>query len=327
MSWGHAVVDVHTTGPLPEVGHRVAEIGVVLLDQDGAVQGEWCTLVDPPCDLGPRQRHGICAAEARSAPTFAEIAPELTHLLRGRVLVAHHLGFHARFLAAEYARLGFGALEVPRAGLCTMKLSRSFLYTAGRGLAACCDAAGVPQAQARSALHEARAAAGLLRYYRRLSPDDPRWAWAERTARTWQWPELPGTAARPAPRRRAEAVPEHYLARLVEVLPTVPEPPQADEYLAALDAALVDRVPTATGRVVLARSAEDCGLDRGQIRALHRDYLGALAAAATAGGTPTSAERTELALAARLLGLRRWDLNAALAADRPALAPRALPFR
>lgn len=322
MSWGYAVIDVETTGLFPGAGHRVAEIGVVLLDASGAVQDEWCTLVNPSRDLGTQHVHGITAADARRAPTFAEIAPELTRLLTGRVLVAHNLSFDARFLAAEYERLGFGALDVPHAGLCTMKLSNSFLYSAGRSLAACCEAAGVALAEAHSALHDARAAAGLLRYYLQLSPDDPRWAWAKRTAQSWPWPVLDGAAVPLVPRRRPDAVPDHFLARIVEVLPSVPEPPQADEYLTALDAALIDRDLSASEQDALVRAAEECGLDRDQVTALHRDYLRALAAAAIADGVLGGPEREDLALVAELLGLRRADLDLALAADHPALPPR-----
>ncbi|WP_243794502.1 exonuclease domain-containing protein [Saccharopolyspora gloriosae] len=322
MAWGFAVIDVETTGLFPDAGHRIAEIGVVLLDPAGAVQDEWCTLVNPMRDLGAQHVHGIAAADARRAPTFAEIAPELTRLLTGRVLVAHNLSFDARFIAAEYERLGFGALDVPHAGLCTMKLSNNFLYAAGRSLAACCEAAGVPLAEAHSALHDARAAAGLLRYYLQLSPDDPRWSWAKRTALSGQWPVLDGTAVPLVPRRRPDAVPDHFLARIVEVLPSIPEPPQADEYLTALDAALIDRNLSATEQDALVQAAEGCGLDQDQVTALHRDYLRALAAAAIADGVISEPEREDLALVAQLLGLRRSDLDFALAADHPALAPR-----
>ncbi|MCX2730544.1 3'-5' exonuclease [Saccharopolyspora sp. NFXS83] len=322
MSWGYAVIDVETTGLLPSAGHRVAEIGVVLLDPAGAVEDEWRTLVNPLRDLGAQRLHGITAADARQAPTFAALAPELTRLLTGRVLVAHNLSFDARFLAAEYERIGHGALHLPAAGLCTMKLSNSFLYAAGRSLVACCEAAGVALAEARSALHDARAAAGLLRYYLQLSPDDPRWAWAERTAQSWPWPVLDGPDVALAPRRRPDAVPDHFLARIVEVLPSVLEPPQADEYLTALDAALVDRNLSIGEQDALAQTAEHCGLDQEQVTALHDDYLRALAAAATAGGVLGEPEREDLVLVAELLGSSRAGLDVALAADHPALAPR-----
>ncbi|MGI5502408.1 exonuclease domain-containing protein [Lentzea sp. CA-135723] len=112
MGKGYAVVDVATTGPAP--GDRVIEVAVVHLDRAGRRTDEWCTLVDPRRDFGPR--HGISPADVRRAPQFAGIAGELAARLSGRVLAAHDLAFCQDFLTAEYARLGH---DVAVSGLCT----------------------------------------------------------------------------------------------------------------------------------------------------------------------------------------------------------------
>ncbi|MFD4676560.1 hypothetical protein ACFWNN_43040 [Lentzea sp. NPDC058450] len=112
MGKGYAVVDVATTGPAP--GDRVIEVAVVHLDRAGRRTDEWCTLVDPRRDFGPR--HGLSPADVRRAPQFAGIAGELAARLSGRVLAAQDLAFCQGFLTAEYARLGH---DVTVPGLCT----------------------------------------------------------------------------------------------------------------------------------------------------------------------------------------------------------------
>jgi DNA polymerase III subunit epsilon len=162
---GYAVVDTETTGFAARGRDRIVEIAVVQLDEDGVVTDEWCTLVNPARDLGPQHIHRISAAEVWHAPTFAGIAGALAARLRERVLVAHNLSFDARFLAAEFGRLG---VEWPTAGLCTMRLADQYLpQRAGRSLRACCEAAGVSLVDAHSALYDARAAAGLFAGYLR----------------------------------------------------------------------------------------------------------------------------------------------------------------
>ncbi|QMW64912.1 3'-5' exonuclease [Mumia sp. ZJ1417] len=104
----YAVIDTETTGLSPKYHHRIAEIGVVLVDGSGRIEHEWSTLVNPDRDLGPQRIHGIRAADARRAPRFEDLAAHLVELLRGRTLVAHNLPFDLTFLEAEYARLGTG---------------------------------------------------------------------------------------------------------------------------------------------------------------------------------------------------------------------------
>lgn len=192
MGGGYAVVDTETTGFAAGGSDRIVEIAVVHLDEHGVVTDEWCTLVNPARDLGPQHIHRISAAEVWHAPTFAEIAGALAAQLEHRVLVAHNLSFDARFLAAEYGRLG---VELPTTGLCTMKLAPLYLPDrAGRSLRACCDAADVPLLDAHSALYDAHAAAGLFAHYLRTAGPST-WRDLLDDALDAPWPQFESTEA------------------------------------------------------------------------------------------------------------------------------------
>lgn len=97
-----AVVDLETTGVYPSVD-RVVEIGVVLLDDAGGVEHEFCTVVDPGRAVGATSIHGICASDVAGAPPFAEVAPYLAALLSGRVVAAHNALFDLRSLRVSSA--------------------------------------------------------------------------------------------------------------------------------------------------------------------------------------------------------------------------------
>src|SRR5690625_4545417 len=98
-----AVVDVETTGLSPAHHHRVVEVAVVLVDEDGRIQHRWDTLVNPQRDVGAADIHGLSAADLYDAPLFEEVAGDIVDLLQGRVPVAHNLSFDAGFLTAEFA--------------------------------------------------------------------------------------------------------------------------------------------------------------------------------------------------------------------------------
>ncbi|RCW45899.1 DNA polymerase-3 subunit epsilon [Halopolyspora algeriensis] len=214
MTAGYAVVDVETTGFRAGGHDRIVEVAVVQLDPAGTVTGEWCTVVNPQRDLGPQHIHGITAAQARQAPLFADIAAELAAQLAGRVLVAHNLPFDLSFLAAEYARLGLDVPLSTDSGLCTMDLSERYLTATARSLAACCRAAGVALTRAHSALHDARAAAGLLTCFLGRTRPAPPWADLLSRASRTHWPLVPAGTSRvlrrdiaPAPSAPAEIAP------------------------------------------------------------------------------------------------------------------------
>lgn len=321
MTRVYAVIDLETTGLRPGRHDKVVEVAVVQLDATGTVMREWCTLVNPDRDLGPQHIHGIQTAEILDAPTFGQIAGHLAQLLAGRVVVAHNLRFDVPFLAAEYQRIGVTAPLDPNYGLCTMALAAQYLPGAGRSLADCCARAGVEVTHAHNALHDARAAAGLLTHYLRREGQPPPWAGLHRAAARAEWPELPVTPVRPVLRRASGEAPEHFLSRLVADLPRV-DSRDADAYLDLLDQAMLDRHLSATESRGLLDFANRVGLGRAQVIELHEKYLSALAAAALADGVVTETERDDLEQVTNLLGLEPAHLDKALDNPLPATSTK-----
>lgn len=312
MRDGYAVVDVETTGIHPGWHHRIAEIAVVHLDASGIVTDEWCTLLNPGRDLGPQRIHGISAAEIRRAPTFGDVAGDVAARLAGRVVVAHHLTFDVRFLVAEFHRVGVNPPLDATFGLCTMRLASRFLQSVGRSLTSCCDAASVPFTNAHSALYDARAAAALMAHYLAAVGRRQPWSGLLDAATQRPWPALPTAFVAPV-LRRGDFVPEpDFISRLVDALPSSPDNADADDYLAVLDTAMIDRHLSETEQDELVATAAELGLCHADVLVLHRDYLAALARLAWQDGVVTGAELSDLHLAADLLGLSHTDADIAL---------------
>lgn len=162
----YAVVDVETTG-LDAGVHRVIECAVVELDPSGGVVDEWVSLVAIPGveEPGAGFVHGITRSMLEGAPSFAEIIPELIARLSGRVVVGHVLDFDAGHLAAEFQRARIALPDLVAAGLCTRDLARLHLPAGRRSLEICCAMTGVVILDEHTALGDARAAAGLLRWF------------------------------------------------------------------------------------------------------------------------------------------------------------------
>lgn len=157
---GFAVIDVETTGLHPAKGDRIVEIAVVHLDAKAEITGRWETIVNPERAMGASHIHGLTAADVAHAPRFAAIAPQLSALLSGRVVVAHNLKFDRGFLQAEWRR---SQLRPPArfTGLCTMEMARPII-TSGLSLANCCAEFGINQGPTHQASADALAAARLL---------------------------------------------------------------------------------------------------------------------------------------------------------------------
>ena len=81
-----AVVDVETTGFVPEKHDRVVEIAIVRTDFQGREQVRFETLVNPGRDVGPTHVHGITAEMVKDASPFGALADAIPELLEPRTL-------------------------------------------------------------------------------------------------------------------------------------------------------------------------------------------------------------------------------------------------
>lgn len=160
--FGYAVVDVETSG-LNAQSDRILQIAVTQMAADGAIQSSWSTLLDPGCDPGPVEIHGLTRAKLRGAPQFADVAGDVARRVDGRVVVAHNAVFDYRFLLAETARAG---RELPvEERLCTLALTRRLdLPVADFKLSSVADYWGVPAVRAHDATDDVRVLVEVFRH-------------------------------------------------------------------------------------------------------------------------------------------------------------------
>jgi DNA polymerase III epsilon subunit-like protein len=152
----YGVLDTETTGTVPD-RDRVIWIAAAVLDEDTVIE-RWSTLLDP----GPDGRLQAGGVELAGQPTFADIEPRLTAMLRRGVLVAHNAPFDVSFLAAEYKRAGRAMPDVR--ALCTLRLAhRLELDVASLSLVDCCAHFGIVHQRRHRADEDVEATLQLLR--------------------------------------------------------------------------------------------------------------------------------------------------------------------
>lgn len=320
MHNGYAVIDLETTGLAPSYGHRVIEIGIVHVAPDGAIERTFETVVDPGRDLGPVHIHQLRGADMVGAPAFADIAGDLVDRLRGRVVVAHNAAFEARFLHAEFERLGHRSpFKQASTALCTMRLAQEFLPGSGRRLADCCSAYDIDLVDAHEALADARATAQLLGAYIGSAPLDPRWeTWGEAAAGL-QWPGVRGTAQPWTARRRGGTTAERSrVDRATDFLPALEGNTGALLYAAVLDRAISGDMLAATDAEQVNEFAAEFGLGAPMRAALHQQYFGDLVDAVWADGVLSIQDHLQLERVARLLGVSNDQLERAVHGRQPA---------
>lgn len=310
----YAVLDIETTGLSPAHHHRILEVAVVLVDDGGEVVYQWETLVNPERDVTATEIHSLTGADVYRAPTFAQIAGNLTNLLNGRVPVAHNLAFDAPFLAAEYSRIGVSAPLTRADGLCTMRMASRYLSTSAKTLDACCGCIGYVVERGHSALSDAQAAASLLTHY--MGADSAftnSWLAVIVASQNLGWPSLPVGDAELLPRsNEGPTRSDHFLARLSRRTSRSTVHPEADSYLELLDRALLDRRLSHHEQDELVAAAEWLGIGREGALHLHRTYLKELAKIALEDSVLTPDELADLRLVAATLGLTDGDVDAAL---------------
>lgn len=312
------VVDLETTGIYPNGTDRVVEIALVVIDDSGNHLEEWHSLVNPHRDLGPSWIHGITADLTNQAPTFAELAGDIFHLIDGRRLAAHNASFERRFLNAEFER---GELDIQELDLlCTMQIASRMGI--GRKLDDCCNATGIENVAPHVALGDARATADLLAYFLKIRDREGAWPRGIRLPDRIQVIGRIDPTGRALTRETAGEInrPRSYLSRLAGRLPTPRQPSGvsqevAADYAALLDRVLEDRIVTDDELADLADLALDMNLGARQLAEINLSYLNGLVSIALADGIVTDAERHDLERAAALLGIDSKALDSLISAD------------
>lgn len=318
-----AVVDFETTGILPSHHHRVVEIGVTHVDDDGAITGRWETLVNPERDLGPQHIHGIRASDILDAPVFSDIVGEFAELLQGRVFAAHNASFDLRFLRAEFERAGYVVSgDVP--SICTMSLGANFGLGGRCPLVQACTSYDIEHSHAHTAGDDSHAAAQLLTAYQRASSTWPGWAeYWESTAlggRSYSYPTGRPTGVVWKARAGVSAEPQSFLERISTDAAGKEVDDASSQYLALLDRCLLDGHISVSEGAQLAQVARELGLARASVEAIHRDYYVELERRAWADDVLTDDEKADLRAVGILLQLSEAEIAAAVDDVRPELS-------
>ena len=157
----YVVLDVETTGGKAG-SDRVIEIGAVKV-QGGEVLDTFSTLLNPQRHIPPfiSRLTGISNSMVSDAPTFADIANQLSAFLQGAVFVAHNAKFDYGFIRAEFARCEI-PFDMPQ--LCTVvNMRRYYPGLQSYSLGKLCAGFGIKLTNHHRALADATATVELLK--------------------------------------------------------------------------------------------------------------------------------------------------------------------
>ena len=103
MSKKYIILDTETTGLEVKQGHRVIEIGAVLLNDRKKSEDHFHSYINPSrlIDEEASKVHGITNADLEDKPSFDEIAEEFLEFVEGSTLVIHNAPFDVGFLNNE----------------------------------------------------------------------------------------------------------------------------------------------------------------------------------------------------------------------------------
>ena len=105
------VLDTETTGLEVSEGHRVIELGCVLLSNRKHTEKRFHHYINPgrAIDAEAREVHGISEAFLEDKPAFSEIIGEFLTFVKGTQLVIHNAPFDLGFLNRELELAGHSA--------------------------------------------------------------------------------------------------------------------------------------------------------------------------------------------------------------------------
>ena len=103
MAKKYIILDTETTGLEVKQGHRVIEIGAVLLNDRKKSEEHFHTYLNPSrlIDEEASKVHGITNSDLEDKPAFDEIAEEFIQFIEGSTLVIHNAPFDVGFINHE----------------------------------------------------------------------------------------------------------------------------------------------------------------------------------------------------------------------------------
>ena len=103
MSKRFIVLDTETTGLEVEQGHRVIEIGALLVEDRKKSSESFHVYLNPerPIDDEAQKVHGISNEQLKDEPKFSEIADEFLKFIENSTLIIHNAPFDLGFLNNE----------------------------------------------------------------------------------------------------------------------------------------------------------------------------------------------------------------------------------
>ncbi|MFV0544035.1 MAG: DNA polymerase III subunit epsilon [Marinicella pacifica] len=104
------MLDTETTGLKPEAGHRVIEIGAVVLENRQLTRHTYHQYLNPEfaVEQGALEVHGISNDFLQDKPCFHEVVNDFMAFIHGAVLVMHNAPFDVKFLNNELKLCGYG---------------------------------------------------------------------------------------------------------------------------------------------------------------------------------------------------------------------------
>ena len=104
MEKRYIVLDTETTGLDVKKGHRIIEIGGVVMNGRKKTSETFHVYINPQREIDKEAQavHGISNEDLQDKPLFSEIAEDLLEFIEGSVLVIHNAEFDVGFLDAEF---------------------------------------------------------------------------------------------------------------------------------------------------------------------------------------------------------------------------------
>lgn len=308
---GYVIIDFTTTA-LSDGRVHIVEVAVVHTDPTGAVTGLWETLVDPGQRVVDGELDGIDASDLEAAPTFEQVAPDLTGLLSGRVIVAHHARYETGRLLSELSEVA-DRLRLPPLGV--LQIAAETMSGRNDRAADRCGEVAVGVAGSRRALVHAIAAARLLAILLRTTDDLAYWSGLVDHSAKLVWPPLSVVdvewMAREIgpddPRGFLERIPRHEVDRSTRGAHV--------EYFTALDTSLTTPPLSAADADRLVMLAARRRIGREMCAQLHLAYFEDLARIAWGRGM-TATDLADLVTVGRDLSIPLYLVRAAVAAKR-----------